>query len=100
MPRYGDLLRLDVTEIGWRALAAGAAALAEAAARRAGAAPGAIAHAVTQDDRATVRVCDAALARRERGDVGVAPAPFLAPDATDRVAMRAAIVESLRKELR
>jgi hypothetical protein len=100
MPRSSDLSRLDFAKIGRRALAAGAAALADAAARRAGASPGAIDHAVTQDDRATVRVRDAALARRERGDVGVAPAPFLAPDAADRSAIRAAIMDCLRKELR
>jgi hypothetical protein len=34
MARYSDLLRLDLTEIGRRALAAGAAALADAARRR------------------------------------------------------------------
>jgi hypothetical protein len=31
--------------------------------------------------------------------VGQAPAPFLAPDAADRIAVRAAIAESLRKDL-
>jgi hypothetical protein len=54
---------------------------------------------VSKDDRASVRVVDPALVRRERGDVGQAPAPFLAPDAADRLAVRAAIVESLRKDL-
>jgi hypothetical protein len=99
MPTLADLSRLDLTEIKRRALAAGAAALAEAARRRAGAAPGAITHAVTDDDRAMVRVIDPGLVRRERGDVGRAPEPFLAPDAADRIAVRAAIAESLRKDL-
>ena len=99
MPRYHDLSRLDLTEIGSRALTAAAAALAEAARRRTLAAPGAIAHATAHVDRATVQVADPALVRRERGDVGLAPAPFLAPDSADRQAMRAAIIESLRKDL-
>jgi hypothetical protein len=99
MPTLTALSRLDLTKIKRRALAAGAAALAEAARRRAAAAPGAITHDVTDDDRASVRVVDPALVRRERGDVGQAPAPFLAPDAADRLAVRAAIVESLRKDL-
>ncbi len=99
MPTLTALSRLDLTEIKRRALAAGAAALAEAARRRAAAAPGAITHAVTEDDRASVRVVDPALVRRERGDVGQAPAPFLAPDAADRLSVRAAIAERLRKDL-
>jgi hypothetical protein len=44
-------------------------------------------------------VLDPALVGRERGDVGRAPAPFLAPDAADRLAVRAAIVESLHRDL-
>jgi hypothetical protein len=99
MPRYSDLSNLDLTEIGRRALSAGATALAEAARRRALATPGAITHAATEDGRATVRVLDPALVRRERGSVDLAPAPFLAPDAADRAAVRAAIAESLRKDL-
>jgi hypothetical protein len=99
MPRHSDLARLDWTEIGRRALAAGAEALAEAARHRAGAVPGAIEHAVTHYDRAVVRVRDPGLIRRERGDVGLAPTPFLAPDAADRHAVRAAMDESLRKDL-
>jgi hypothetical protein len=99
MPTLAELSRLDLTEIKRRALAAGAAALAEAAHRRAAAAPGTITHEVTEDDRATVRVLDPALVGRERGDVGRAPAPFLAPDAADRLAVRAAIVESLHRDL-
>ena len=99
MPTLAELSRLDLTEIKRRALAAGAAALAEAARRRAAAAPDAITHAVTEDDRAIVRVIDPALVRRERGDVGQAPAPFLAPGAADRNAVRAAIAESLRRDL-
>jgi hypothetical protein len=99
MPTLADLSRLDLTEIGRRAMAAGGAALAEAVRRRAAAAPGAVEHTVTQDDRATVHVIDPALVRRERGDAGMAPAPFLAPDATDRDAVRAAILETLRKDL-
>ena len=54
MPTLTELSRLDLTEIRRRALAAGAAALAEAARRRAAAAPGAITHAVTDNDRAIV----------------------------------------------
>jgi hypothetical protein len=99
MPTLTELSRLDLTAIKRRALAAGAAALAEAARRRAATAPGAITHAVTEDDRAIVRVVDPTLVRRERGDVGQAPAPFLGPDAADRLAVRAAIAESLRKDL-
>ena len=99
MPSYHDLSRLDLTEIKGRALTAAAAALAEAARRRTVAAPGAITHAMIQDDRATVRVTDPALVRRERGDVGSAPAPFLAPDIADRHAMRTALIKSLRKDL-
>jgi len=99
MPTLAELSRLNLTEIKRHALAAGAAALAEAARRRAVPAPGAITHAVTEDDRAVVRVIDPALIRRERGDVGQAPAPFLAPDAADRLSVRAAIAERLRKDL-
>ena len=99
MPRRSDLARLDWTEIGRRALAAGAEALAEAARRRAAAPHDAIEHGVTQDDRAVVRVSDPALIRREMGDVGRAPTPFLGPDATDRAAVRAAMVKSLREDL-
>jgi hypothetical protein len=99
MPRYSDLSRLDWTEIGRRALAAGAEALAAAARRRAAAPPGVIGHTVTHDDHATVRVSDAALIRRELGDVGLSPEPFLAPNAADRLAVRAAMAESLRKDL-
>jgi hypothetical protein len=99
MPTLAELSCLDLTEIKRRALAAGAAALAEAARRRGAAAAGAFAAVVSGDDRATVRVIDPALVRRERGDVGQAPAPFLAPDAADRIAVRAAIAESLRKDL-
>jgi hypothetical protein len=99
MPTLAELSRLDLTEIKRRALAAGAAALAEAARRRAAAAPEAITHAVTEDDRAIVQVIDPALVRRERGDVGRTPAPFLAPSAADRLAVRAAIAESLHRDL-
>ena len=99
MPSYDNLLFLDLTEIKGRALAAAAAALAEAARRRTLAVPGTITHAITQDDRATVQVTDPALVRRERGDVSLPPAPFLAPDSADRQAMRTAIIESLRKDL-
>ena len=99
MPRCSDLSHLNLTAIGRRALAAGAASLAEAVRRRASGAPEAITHALTGDDRATVRVSDPALLRRERGDVGLAPAPFIAPDDADRHAVRAAIKESLRKDL-
>jgi hypothetical protein len=99
MPTLTALSRLDLTEIKRRALAAGAAALAEAARRRAAAAPDAITHAVTEDDRAIVRIIDPELVRRERGDVGHPPAPFLAPDAADRLAVRAAIAESLHRAL-
>ncbi len=99
MPTLAELSRLDLTEIKRRALAAGAAALAEAARRRAAAASSAIKHTVTEDDRATVQVIDPALIRRERGDAGQAPAPFLAPDAADRLSVRAAIAERLRKDL-
>jgi hypothetical protein len=99
MPRISDLSHLDWTEIGRRALAAGAAALAEAARCRSNAAPGAIAHAMTGDERAIARISDPALIRRERGDVGLTPAPFLAPDAAGRRAVRAAMADSLRKDL-
>ena len=99
MARYSDLLRLDLTEIGRRALAAGAAALADAARRRVSGGADTIAHALTQDDRATVWVSGLALVRRERGDVGLTPSPFLAPDTADRHAVREAITESLRKDL-
>jgi hypothetical protein len=99
MPRHSDLARLDWTEIGRRAVGVGAEALAESARRRTEASPGAITHAVTQDDRATITVSDPALIRRERGDVGRAPMPFLAPDASDHRAVLAAMVASLRKDL-
>ena len=99
MPRYSDFSRLDLTAIGRSALAAGAAVLAEAARRRALAAASAITHTVIQDDTALVRVSNPTLVRRERGDPGQAPAPFLAPDDADRQAIRAAIAESLRKDL-
>ncbi len=59
----------------------------------------AIGQAVTQDDRAIVRIIDSALIRREHGYMGRAPAPSLAPDAADRHAMRAAIAEGLLKGL-
>jgi hypothetical protein len=59
----------------------------------------AIGQAVTHDDRTTVWVIDPKLVRREHGDVGQAPAPSLAPDAADRLAVRAAIAESPRKDL-
>ena len=99
MPTYRDISRVDLAAAGRRALAAGAAALAEAARRRGAGSPEAITHSLARDDRATVRISDPAHLRRERGDVGSAPAPFLAPDDADRHAVRAAIAESLRKDL-
>ena len=99
MPPFAELSRIDLTEIRRRALDAGAAVLAESARLRAAAGPGAITHTMTDDDRATVWVSDPALVRRERGEAARAPAPFLAPDAADRHALRAAIADSLRKDL-
>ncbi len=99
MPKHADLLRLDWAEIKLRALAAGAAALAEAARRRSGTTADMIRHSVTADGRAEVRMHDPGLIRRERGDACLPPAPFLTPEPNDRTTVRAAMIDSLRKDV-
>lgn len=100
MPSLTQLTALDWTVIGRNALNAATAALAEAAQTRAQAAPGTI-RAVTQsDDRATISVEDAALIRREQGQLSASPKPFLAPTKRDLQAAHDAAANSLAKDSR
>lgn len=99
MPTLTALTRLDWALIRRNALLAGVTVLAEAARRRTSASAQAIRHTEIAEGHAQVQVHDPALVARERGATGLPPAPFLAPNHSDRAALRAAMMHSLRKDL-
>ncbi len=99
MPTLAALSRLDWVLIRRRALDAGAAVLAEAVRQRASGTATTVRQTNIAGGHTHVQLHDPALIRRELGNPGWPPAPVFAPGHADRVAMRAAIIESLRKDL-
>ncbi|MCB8880413.1 hypothetical protein ACELLULO517_09230 [Acidisoma cellulosilytica] len=93
------LLQRDWDEIGQALLQIAARQLAEAARSRADAPHSAITVAQTAPDRLRLFITTADLIRREQGDSGKPPAPFLAPTAHDRANLRAALIDHIRKTI-
>ena len=99
MKALSAVMRLNWTLIRHNAICAGAAVLTKAARHRASATDTAIQQRVVADGRVQVRIDDAALSRRESGTTDTPPASCLTPSQADRAEVRAAMMDSLRKEM-